>query len=91
MLCNDVISRDEDYLLSKPVNNGQDSIKPGEWWEFLDIIYENGISQTFGDGKLLEKSIRLVMLRFELHTSNTRLAELLYISMETRPGVSAAD
>ena len=30
MLCDDVVSRDEDHLLSKPVNNGQDSIKPGE-------------------------------------------------------------
>ena len=31
------------------------------------------------------------MLWLGLHTSNIELAELLYISIEARPGVSAAD
>ena len=34
----------------------------------------------FRDRKLFEKSIGLVMLWLRLHTSNTRLVELLYIS-----------
>jgi len=45
----------------------------------------------FRDGKLFERSIGLVTLWFGLHTNDTELAELLYISMEARPGVSAVD
>ena len=45
----------------------------------------------FRDGKLFERSIELVTLWFGLHISDTGLAELLYISMEARPGVSAVD
>ena len=37
---------------------------------------------------MLERSIRLVTLEFELYTSNIELAELLYISIETRPGIA---
>ena len=45
----------------------------------------------FRDGELFERSIGLVMLWLGLHTSDIGLAELLYISMETRPEVSVAD
>ena len=45
----------------------------------------------FRDEELLERSIELVMLCLGLHTSDIRLAELLYISMETGPGISVAD
>jgi len=45
----------------------------------------------FRDRKLFEKSIGLVTLWFGSHTSDIGLAELLYISMEARPGVSMAD
>ena len=45
----------------------------------------------FRDRELFERSIELVMLWLGLHTSDTGLAELLYISMEARPGVSTAD
>jgi len=38
--------------------------------------------------KLLEK---FVMLKFILHTSNIKLAELLYISIKTRPGITIAN
>ena len=38
-----------------------------------------------------ERSIGLVMLWLRLHTSDIGLAELLYISMETGPGVFVAD
>ena len=40
---------------------------------------------------LFEKSVGLVMLWLGSYTSDIGLAELLYISMETRLGVSAAD
>jgi len=43
------------------------------------------------DKELFERSIELVTLWLESHTSDTGLAELLYIGMEARPGVSAAD
>jgi len=37
---------------------------------------------------LFERSIGLVILWLGLHTSDTGLAELLYISIETGPGIS---
>jgi len=40
---------------------------------------------------LFERSIRLVMLWLRLYTSDTRLAELLYISMETELGISVVN
>ena len=40
---------------------------------------------------MFKRFIRLVTLWLRLHTSDTRLAELLYISIEAGPGVSAAD
>jgi len=45
----------------------------------------------FRDGELFERFVGLMMLWLELHTSDTGLAELLYISMEAGPGVSAVD
>ena len=45
----------------------------------------------FRDGELFEGSIGLVTLWLGLHTSNTGLAELLYVSTEAGPGVSVAD
>ena len=45
----------------------------------------------FRDGELFERSIGLVTLWLGLHTSDTGLAELLYISTEARPRVSIAD
>jgi len=45
----------------------------------------------FRDGKLFERSIGLVTLWFGLHTSDIELVELLYISMESGPGVSVVD
>jgi len=45
----------------------------------------------FRDGELFERSVELVTLWLGSHTSDTGLAELLYISMDARPGVSAAD
>jgi len=40
---------------------------------------------------LFERSIGLVTLWLGSHTSDTGLVELLYISTEAGPGVSAAD
>ena len=45
----------------------------------------------FRDGELFERSIGLMTLWFRSHTSDTELVELLYISMEARPGVSVVD
>ena len=44
-----------------------------------------------GDGELFEGSVGLVTLWLGSYTSDIGLAELLYISMETGPGVSVAD
>ena len=40
---------------------------------------------------MFERSIGLVILWLGLHTSDIRLVELLYVSTEAGPGVSAAD
>ena len=45
----------------------------------------------FRDGELFERSIGLMTLWLGLHTSDTELAELLYISMEAGPEVFTAD
>jgi len=45
----------------------------------------------FRDGELFEGSVGLVTLWLGLHTSDTGLAELLYVSMEARPGVTVAE
>ena len=45
----------------------------------------------FGDRKLFERSVGLVILWLRLYTSNTGLAELLYISTEARLGISVAN
>jgi len=42
----------------------------------------------FRNRKLLKRSVRLVILRFELYTNDTRLIELLYISIEAWLGVT---
>jgi len=49
------------------------------------------VSQSFRDGELFERSVGLVTLWLGSHTSDTELVELLYISMEAGPGVSAVD
>ena len=89
--CNGVMGRNKDYLLGKPVNNDQNSVKSEEQWKFLIKIYRNRIPWLFGNRKLFERFIVLVILWFRLYTSNTRLAELLYISIETVPEISIAN
>ena len=85
------MGRDKDRLLGKLVDYDQNSIKPGEWQKFLDDVHRNGIPWSFKDGELFERSVGLVTLWLELHTSDTGLAELLYISMEAGPEVSMVD
>jgi len=45
----------------------------------------------FRDEELFEESVGLVTLWLGSHTSDIGLAELLYISTEAGPGVSAVD
>ena len=45
----------------------------------------------FGNRELFERLIGLMKLWLRLHTSDTGLAELLYISAEVRPGISTAN
>ena len=52
--------------------------------EFLDQVYKNVIPWLFKNRKLFERSIRLVILWLRLYISNTRLTELLYITIEAR-------
>jgi len=56
-------------MITKIVSNPQNNIS------FLI----NRILEIFGNKKLFERSIEFVALEFESHTSNTRLAELLYL------------
>jgi len=54
-------------------------------------VHKNGIPWSFRDRKLFERSVELVMLWLRLYTSDTELTELLYISIEARPGISMAN
>jgi len=56
------MDRDKDHLLGKPVDYDQDSVKSREWWKFLNEVYRNRIPWLFGDMKLFEISVGLVML-----------------------------
>ena len=85
------MGRNKDHLLGELVNYDQDSVKLGGWQKFLDEVYRNGISWLLRNGELFERSVKLVMLWLGLHTSDTELVELLYISTEARPGVSVVD
>jgi len=85
------MGRDKDCLLGELVDYDQDSVKPGGYRKFLNEVHRNGILWSFRDGKLFERSVGLVMLWLGLHTSDTGLAELLYISTEAGPGISTAD
>ena len=85
------MGRDKYHLLGEPVDYDQDSVKPGGWQKFLDKVHRNGILWSFRNGELFERSVGLVILWLRLHTSDTGLAELLYISMEARPEVSMVD
>ena len=49
------------------------------------------IPWSFRNGELFKRSIGLVTLWLGSHTSNTGLAELLYIGMEAGPRVSMVD
>ena len=71
--------------MTKIVSNPEDDRS------FFDEVHRNGIPWSFRDGELFEESIGLVMLWLGSHTSDTGLAELLYVSTEAGPGVSAVD
>jgi len=45
----------------------------------------------FRDRELFKRSVRLVTLWLRLYVSNTGLAELLYISVEAGPEISAVN
>jgi len=45
----------------------------------------------FGNRKLFEKSVGLVMLWLRLYTNDTGFIKLLYISTEVRPGISVTN
>jgi len=49
---------------------------------FLDKIYENEILEMFRNKKLFERSIKLVILKFGLYATNTKLVELLYLCIK---------
>ena len=85
------MGRDKDRLLGEPVDYDQDSVKSGGRRKFFDEVHRNGIPWLFRDGELFEGSVGLVTLWLGSHTSDTGLAELLYVSMEAGPGVSVAD
>jgi len=80
------MSRDENCLLSELVDNYQNSIKPREWQKFLNKIHGNGILEIFGDRKLLERSIELLILGFGSHVNDIGFVELLYITFVQRLG-----
>ena len=55
--------------------------------EVFNEVHRNRILWLFRNRKLFGRSIELVTLWLGLYVSDIRLAKLLYISIETRPGI----
>ena len=67
-----VVCGDENALLCEMIYHYQDSSKPFGNWEVFNEIHGNRIPQTGRDRKLMEKTIRLVVLGLVPRTSCTR-------------------
>ena len=86
-----VVCGDENALLGETIYHYQDSCKPFGNWEVFNEIHGNRIPQTGWDGKLTEKTIRLVALGLVLRTSCTRSTIVSDKGANTWPSVLLAD
>ena len=86
-----VVHRDENALLGEMIYHYQDSSKPFRNQEVFNEIHGNRIPRMGRDGKLMEKTIRLVVLGLVLRTSCTRSTIVSDKGVNTWPSVLLAD
>ena len=86
-----VVCGDENALLGETIYHYQDSGKPFRNWEVFNEIHGNRIPQTGRDGKLMEKTVRLVVLGLVLRTSCTRSTIVSNKCANTQPSILSAD
>ena len=78
-------------LFSELVDYHENSSVSGRPGQLLNEIHRDRIPGLLGYRKLLKKSIWLMMLRFGMHTSCTRLAEVVDEGSESWPRIFAVD
>ena len=86
-----VVCGDENALLCETIYHYQNSSKPFGNREVFNEIHGNRIPQTGRDGKLTEKTIRLVALGLVLRTSCTGSTIVINKCANTWPSVLSAD
>ena len=85
------MGQNEYCLFSESVNYHENSSVSGRPGQLLNEIHRDRIPRLLGYQKLLEKSIWLMTLRFGMHTSCTRLAEIVDEGSESQPLIFTAD
>ena len=86
-----VVCGDENALLGEMIYHYQDSSKPFGNWEVFNEIHGNRIPRMGRDGKLTEKTIRLVALGLVPRTSCTRSTIVSNKCVNTQPSILSAD
>ena len=85
------MSQNDYHLFSKLANYHENSSVSGRLGQLLNEIHRDRIPGLLRYQKLLEKSIWLMTLRFGMHTSCARLAEIIDKGSESRPHIFAVD
>ena len=88
---NGVMCGNENALRGEMIYHYQNSGKPFGNREVFNEIHENRIPQMGRDGKLTEKTVRLVVLGLVLRTSCTRSTIVSDKGANTWPSVLSAD
>ena len=86
-----VVCGDENALLGETIYHYQDSGKPFRNQEVFNEIHGNRIPWMGRDGKLTEKTIRLVVLGLVLRTSCTGSTIVSNKCANTRPSILSVD
>ena len=81
----------EYHLFSKSVNYHKNSGVSGGLGQLLDEIHRDKIPGLLRYWKLLKESIWLMTLRFGMHTSHARLAEVIDEGSESQEHILVAD
>lgn len=84
-------SRDEYTLFGEPINDHEDRITTRGCRKGFNEVHGDGVPRTFGNGELLQQTVRLVTLGFSSHTGCTRLTVLLYEFTESGPSIISKD
>ena len=85
------MGQNEYHLFSESVDYHENSSVSGRPGQLLNEIDRDTIPGLLGYRKLLKESIWLMVLRFGMHTSCARLAEIIDEGSESRPRIFTVD